>query len=174
MGNYTALSDLAVELGLDRSNMRKYALKHGFEFRQVRTTTSRGQLVLALSPEDAEAVRELRQAQGFGVSGEKQGVVIGPGWFYTIQVVPDLDPLRIKLGFALDPFRRLDAYRTLSPTACILKTWRCQTAWEQAAIASITRCECESIGGEVFRCSDLKTLIVRGDNFFNLMPTLAQ
>jgi hypothetical protein len=164
---YVLLSTLAQELGLDKSSMRKYIIKHGFGFAQLRTAESRGQLVLALTLQDAEAIRELRQHQGFTLT---QAAENGHGWFYIVQVVPDLDPLRVKLGFATDPVRRLEAHRTVSPTAQILKTWRCRLSWETVAIQSISRVDCQPIGGEVFTCTDLDALVQRADAFFALMP----
>ena len=163
--SYVLLSDLADECGTDRSNMRKYVLKHGFLPVQVRTAKSRGQLQLALTDTDAEAVRELRQRQGFGLNQPTEN---GHGVFYVVQVIPDLDPLRVKLGFATDALRRLDSYRTLSPTVQLVKTWPCRSSWERAAIDSLSRI-CTPLSGEVFTCDDLLALVARGDAFFALM-----
>lgn len=171
MQSFVILADLARELGLDRSNMRKYAIKHGFSFLQVRTPKSRGQSVLALTEQDAEAVRELRSKQGF-LSGQPHGQPVdnGHGWFYLVQIAPDLDPMRIKFGFASDPIRRIDYYRTLSPTVTLVKTWRCRASWERAAIDSLTRLNAISLGGEVFQIEDLASAIQQGDTFFSIMP----
>lgn len=169
MQSFVILADLAQELGLDRSNMRKYVLKQGFSFLQVRTPKSRGQSVLALTEQDAELVRELRSKQGF-LSG--QPIENGHGWFYLVQIAPDLDPKRIKLGFASDPARRVDSYRTLSPTVILVKAWRCRASWEPAAIASLTRQGAVSLGGEVFQIEDLDLAVNCGDAFFSIMPSV--
>lgn len=66
---YVTLAALADELHLDRSNLRKYALKKGYAFAAVRTPESHNQATLALTLSDAESVRRLREAEGFGVAG---------------------------------------------------------------------------------------------------------
>lgn len=169
---YVLLKDLAAELGLDKSNARKYIMKAGISMFKVRTPESRGQLTLALSPEDAETIREMRQSQGY-VMGKRSGHVVGGddvGQFYVMQLVPELEEGRVKLGFAKDPEARLASHRTAAPTAMLLRAWPCRRCWEYAAIASITREDCEALSGEVFRTFALGSLVNRGDEFFALMP----
>jgi hypothetical protein len=96
------------------------------------------------------------------------------GYFYVVQPVPDLEPRRVKLGYTTNVESRLASYRTISPHAQVLETWPCKTAWEAAAIDSVTREECELLGGEVFRCEDVNRLIERADAFFELMPGLEE
>ena len=170
--SYVLLSELADEFGLDRSNARKYVLKNGFSFVQVRQKTGLGgrQKVLALSVEDAVRVRELRDAEGFT---EASVILTAPrGFFYIIQPVPELDPNRVKLGYAADTKGRLDQYKTICPTAAIVKSWSCLPIWEQTVIASVTRTECERIGVEVYQCDDVAALVQRAVQFFELMPSM--
>ncbi len=175
MAEVVTLPELATELGMDRSNMRKYVLKNGFQVLQVRTPESKGQLVLALSQEDAEAVRESRMRQGFLISGVSGvSIEVGSGSFYIVQIVPDLDEHRVKFGFATDTMRRLDSYKTISPSAQLVKMWPCRASWEIAAIASICRVGCVSMGGEVFTCDSLESIVERGDAFFEIMPSIAK
>ena len=166
------LKTLADELGLDRSNMRRYVIKNGVEFLRVRTLDSRGQLTLALTPEDAETIRELRRTQGYTAKGRVGKPVLSDngGWFYIIQLVPDLEAERVKLGYASDVGVRLTAHQTAAPTAALLKSWPCKRNWELAAIASITREDCKQLSGEVFIAGDLDFLVGRGDAFFAIMP----
>jgi hypothetical protein len=173
MENYVLLKDLARELGLDKSNTRKYVLKAGFSFLKVRTPEGRGQLTLALAVEDAETIRELRQSQGY-VIGKHPGKIItdnGDGFFYIIQLVPELEANRVKLGFATDVDSRLQSHRTAAPTAQLVKAWPCKRSWEPTAITSLTREDCELLSGEVFRVGNLDLLIERGNAFFAIMPT---
>ena len=51
------LRELADELNMDRSNLRKYLLAEGISTFTVRNLASRGQKALALLPEDADRVR---------------------------------------------------------------------------------------------------------------------
>lgn len=166
---YVTLTQLASELGLDRSNMRKYVLKHGFSPVRIRTPRSRGQLTLALTLDEAETIRELRQSQGFVKS---QPVENSTGYFYIIQLIPEFAPNRVKLGFASDVQARLSTHRTSAPTARLVKFWPCKRSWESTAIASMTRIECELIAGEVFECRSLAGLIARSDEFFAILPSI--
>ena len=170
MSEYVTLSELSTELGLDKSNLRKYVLRAGFDFVKVRTPESKAQLTLALTAEDAEAVRELRQEQGF--CGTLRPIENGKGWFYVVQVIPEYDPNRVKLGFATDANTRLASHRTAAPTAVLVKAWPCRASWEVTAIASVTRDGCTLVANEVYTCDDPAALVARGDMFFAIMPNL--
>ena len=173
MPNFTILKDLANELGIDKSNLRKYILEKvsEVEFIKVRTPETRGQVTLALTIEDAEIVRQTRESAGF--TTDKLPVIKnGSGVFYVIQVIPELDPGRVKLGFASGINARLQAHRTVAPTAKIIKTWDCKRTWESAALASATREGCELIASEIFKCDSLDGLIERIDMFFEQMPDI--
>ena len=54
---HITLKELAEELGIDRSNLRKYVVAEGISTFTVRKLSSRGQKMLALLPEDANRVR---------------------------------------------------------------------------------------------------------------------
>ncbi len=88
------------------------------------------------------------------------------GFFYLIQLTPDIDPRRIKVGFASDVDQRLLAHRTASPTACLLNYWRCRRANERRAILTLTKVGCKPISDEVFECEDIEGLVERADAFF--------
>ena len=171
---YVLLSTLAQEWGIDRSNVRKYVKRHGYDFMRVRGDDRTHQAVLALKVEDAELVREARQREGYSAqNGDgSRPVENGVGVLYLVQIMPDADPTRIKLGYASDASRRLASYRTVSPTATIVKTWPCRTSWERAAIDSLTAEHCTLIGGEVYVCMNIEGLLQRGNAFFACMPTL--
>ena len=64
MGTLVTIGELAAELGIDRSTLRRFAIKNGFTMSKTRTRETRNQLTLAFTPEDAEAIREMRQRQG--------------------------------------------------------------------------------------------------------------
>ena len=61
---YVSLKQLAEELGLDRSNTRKYVLKQGLKPHKRRTPDSGNQLTLALRVEEAEYIRNKRREEG--------------------------------------------------------------------------------------------------------------
>jgi hypothetical protein len=125
-------------------------------------------LTLALSAADAAALLEIRATQGF--IGSRSPVMNGHGWFYLIQTVPDLDPLRVKLGFTADVKQRLNEHRTINPTAEVVKSWPSRSSWELAAIASATRDGYRRIGQEVYQCESIDAITARLDAFFSIMP----
>jgi hypothetical protein len=171
---YVLLAALAHEWGIDKSTARKYAKRHGFDFVRTRGSDPTHQLVLALSKADAELLREIRAREGYQaqLTSDYRAVENGRGIFYVVQVIPDVDPSRVKLGYASSAPQRLESYRTISPTARLVKTWACRPTWERAAIDSLTALDCELIGGEVYTCRNLDALLQRGDAFFSLMPSL--
>src|SRR6266702_1959866 len=173
---YVLLSELADEWGIDKSNARKYVWKCGFSFVRVRGDERTHQLVLALTVADAEIVREMRLSEGYTTRGTEgtRPVENGAGTFYLVQIIPDVDQRRVKLGYAMDAERRLSAYRTVSPTATIVHAWPCSVSWERAAIASLTAEGCTLLGGEVYLCEDIDRLVQRGDTFFACMPEIGR
>jgi len=169
MQEYVTIQEIGDLIGLDRSNIRKYAIKNGFEFVRIRTIESKGQQTLALTKDDADALVAMRQESGF--AGDRP-VSKDVGVFYVVQPVPEFDPLRIKLGWSSDMKSRLGTYKTISPNANILSAWPCKIEWESTAIVSITRQGCARIGDELFECENLEDIIERGDAFFSLMPVV--
>ena len=165
---FTSIKELAYQLGMDRSHARRYILKLGYTFHKRRTPDSGGQLTLCVSTPEAEEILALRADQGFTAST----VVALPsvGIFYVIQLVPELDPNRVKLGFAESIDQRLTQHRTAAPTARVLRAWPCKRVWEPTAMDSLTRTDCRLILNEVFECDDLEALMERGNAFFGLLP----
>lgn len=172
MSDFITIQALSDELGLDRSTLYRYVKKRNFEIVKVRTPESRGQQIAAFTLDTAEAIRESRRSAGFSVQGKAQPVNSTDGFFYIIQLIPDLAPNRVKLGFTTDPQARLSAHRTAAPTAELIQTWPCKRCWERAAIDSLTRWGCTLISYEVFECDGLDALTARADAFFGLMPKL--
>jgi hypothetical protein len=84
--------------------------------------------------------------------------------------VPELDPKRLKLGFAESIDQRLLQHRTAAPTARVLHAWPCKRSWELTAMDSLARVDCRLILNEVFECDDPEALVDRGEAFFTLLP----
>lgn len=173
---WVTLTELAKRLGISRSAVKKFALSRGFSFHKVRCEGTRGQRALAFTADEADVLTMLREAEHFSLPGgakasQRNGEI---GWFYVIQLVPEIAPGRIKLGFAQSAERRLDVHRVSSPTAELVKTWRCKRTWEQTAIDSVTREGCRKIGkvigAEVFDTEDLPAVVDRANSFFSIMP----
>lgn len=90
---------------------------------------------------------------------------IDHGVFYLIQLEPDFDPGRIKLGFATNMAERLRSHKCSAPFAKIVQTWPSHVLWERTAIDSVT-IGCEKLYTEVFRTENLEQLISKCEEFF--------
>jgi len=165
---YVSLKQLAADLGLDRSNMRKYTLRQGVEPHRRRTPDSRSQLTLAVSVTEAEFIRAKREEEGFLASSRSVSKEVGV--FYVIRLIPELDPRRIKLGFADGLDSRLAQHRTAAPTAVIVKSWPCKRSWEIAVMDCLSACGCKLILNEVFECEDVDALVNKADKLFSVLP----
>jgi hypothetical protein len=165
---FVSLKQLAEELGLDRSNIRKYVIKRGFHPHSRRTAESKGQPTLALTAEEAEHVRAMRREEGF--LGSTKMVAKEVGFFYVVRLVPELDPRRIKLGFADNVSIRLSQHKTAAPTAVLVRYWPCKRSWELAVIDCLTAVRCRLVLNEVYECEDVDSLMCRGDQLFALLP----
>jgi len=165
---YVSLKHLSDELGLDRSNMRKYTLRHGVKPHKRRTPDSGNQLTLAVSLSEAQFIRAKRRENGFLGSSKPAEKEVGV--FYIIRLVPELDPRRVKLGFADDLNSRLAQHRTAAPTAVVVKSWPCKRSWEVTIMDCLSACGCKLILNEVFECEDVDGLIEKADELFSLLP----
>jgi len=166
--DYVSIKDLAKRLGMDRSHARRYVMKLGYSFHKRRTADSGSQLTLCVTSAEADEIASQRADRGFTAS--TMVTISDVGVFYAIQLVPDLDPKRLKLGFAETLEQRLSQHRTAAPTARVLRAWPCKRTWELTAIDALTREGCRLILNEVFECDEPDTLVKRGDAFFSLLP----
>jgi len=167
-----SFKELAARLRMDRSHANKYAKKAaaklGIQIGQWRDPTANNQVVLAVTEQDAERIVEYRRSQGFLESDKVPAT--DTGLFYVVQLVPELDPSRIKLGFTTDMNERLSQHRTAAPTSAVLKTWPCRRAWETTVIDCLVCAGCKLILNEVYECPDIAALLDRGDELFQLLP----
>ncbi len=162
------LRNLARELRIDRSHFRRYVIRLGITPKRRHTRDSGNKLVVTVSAEEADRIRSARRQQGYDVDCAETDVAVGV--FYAAQLVPDLDPNRVKLGFADDAAARLAQHRAAAPTARLLKTWPCKRSWEFTVIDAMTTANCKLILNEVYECCDLDRLLAHGDQLFALLP----
>lgn len=176
--DFVSIAEIERVFGLDRSNTRKALLKIcerlGIVTHQRRTPSTRGQRTLCVTrPEWEKILAHRSQVQGFGIgeaASSARPVASGIGVFYVLQMVPELDPNRVKLGYTESTEARFADHRTASPTAKFVKKWPCKSIWERAAMDSATRIGTSLIANEVFVVEDLTDLIDCLDQFFALMP----
>jgi len=165
---YISIKHLAEKLGMDRSHARRYVLKLGFKPQKRRTADSGSQLTLTVTTQEAEAIYRHRMDQGFTAEGK--AVESEAGVFYVIQLIPELDPKRIKLGFAIDLNDRLVQHRTSAPTAKVLQSWPCKRSWEVTVMDCLSSVACRHILNEVFECDNLDDLVGTANELFRILP----
>jgi hypothetical protein len=165
---YISVKHLAEQLGMDRSHARRYVLKLGFKPQKRRTADSGSQLTLTVTTQEAETILKNRRDRGF--TPEAKALESEAGVFYVIQLVPELDAKRIKLGFAIDLNDRLVQHRTSAPTATVLKSWPCKRSWETTVMDCLSSVACRHILNEVFECDSLDDLTRKGDELFRILP----
>ena len=94
----------------------------------------------------------------------------GYGFFYIIQLVPELAPNRVKIGYTDNLETRLKEHQTSAPTAKLIGAWSCKRAWDKAAMDSITRLNCHHVMNEVYE-GDIEAFVSRAYAFFEVMPS---
>lgn len=162
--------DMASELGKQKQHIFKLLDRLGVERILEKSASARGQKIAYVKPEDYERVKEYFS----GVDSETSGLNVDSntgGVFYLIQLEPDHDSGRFKLGFATNIEERLRSHKTAAPYSKVLKTWPCKLLWEKTAIESVAQ-GCERLHTEVFRSESIEEIKLRCDQFFSLMPVL--
>ena len=154
--------ELARELPMHKSNLSKLIDKLEIKKISVRSPEKNNQLVSAITEEDAEAVRKYRSDFEI-IEHANEGV------FYILQLLPEIDSLRVKLGFAQDLNDRISYFRTLLPELVVLKTWKCDKNLEKTVIRMAITSECEQVGIEVYRVTSVENTVTRLDKIFDML-----
>lgn len=94
------------------------------------------------------------------------------GWFYLIQLTPDLQPRRVKFGFTDSPSERLSAHRVSSPTAVLVKAWPAIWMDERYCIAAVTNDQCVRLSSEAWDIDDLDRVQRECDRYFEYITTV--
>ena len=165
---YILVNKLAGELGIDKGNFQKYIKKIGIMPIKIRNRDSRHQKALAVTKAEADQIIATREEQGFTRSQQPEKLEIGH--FYIVQLVPEIDPNRVKFGFASNVATRLAQHRTTAPTLRLVKKWPCKMSWESTIIDCLTVEKCKLIFSEVFQIEDLNDLIERSNTLFEMLP----
>ncbi len=175
-----AVLDLADDLQVRKQRLFKVLTKLGIRPTLRRESSRRGQNIATISSADAARVKEAlaqaaavrprppsadRLADAPYDAGDEIGV------FYVVQLEPEHDSGRFKVGFTAELEGRLRKHRTSAPFARCEKSWPCRRIWERAAIDCATA-GCERLHTEVFRAASLTDVVTRADAFFAVMPSL--
>lgn len=170
-----SVKDAAVQLGILKQSVFKVMKRLGIEGTKRREATAGNQLVSYITYAELDRIAE--DTQGSNSSGDESTnddgfVSADVGVFYLLQLEPDHDPTRFKVGFAANMSDRLRALRCSAPFASVVKTWACKRLWEKTAIDCVT-VGCEQLHTEVFRGDSIDDVLAICDAFFDLMPDLS-
>jgi len=172
-----AIVDLADELQVRKQRIFKLLPRLGIRTSQRREPDRGNQNVAMVSLEEAAMIRREIAKSAEVADGDLPGGTTlnlfsdDAGFFYLVQLEPDHDPGRFKVGFTTDLDGRLQKHRCSAPFAKYLKSWPCRRVWERAAIDCVTN-GTEQLHTEVFRTGSMEDIAKKADAFFSLMPSL--
>ena len=160
-----------------KSTIFKVMKRLGIRAQKRRDSNSGNQVVAYLTNDDFVRVknalisgRTFKSEEGKSDNGDAF-ISAEVGVFYLIQLEPDHDPLRFKVGFATNINDRLRTLRCSAPFSTVVKSWPCQRLWEKTAIDCVTF-GCDQLHTEVFRCPSLETIVAKCEQFFGIMPPI--
>jgi len=169
--NYISVIDVAKEVGKAKQTVFKILKRLGVETQKMRGPDSRGQLISYITKDEFRLVKAEMQSVRASDPSSLEPIIPELGVFYVVQLEPDHDPGRFKVGFASNMAERLRTHRCSAPFAKVLKTWPCRSMWEKTAIDCV--CDgCERLHTEIFRIDSIDKVITKCDDFFSLMPSL--
>lgn len=175
-----SIIDIARELGKKKQSIFKVLRRLGVTPQKRRDSGSGNQLVAYISVEDSKLVTkaflgrsERLSTISDGTQSNDEFISSEVGVFYLIQLEPEHDPGRFKVGFAASMPERLRTLRCSAPFATVVKTWQSRRLWEKTAIDCVA-VGCEKLHTEVFRTTDLNGVIAKCQQFFDLMPLAIQ
>ena len=168
--NLISVIEAATKLGMRKQTLFKVIKRLGINTSKQRNSSHRGQAIAYIAKADFDLIlnQTITQDKTNDV-GPTLSTQIDHGVFYLIQLEPDHDPGRFKVGFASNFPERLRQHRCSAPFAVVLKTWPCYVLWEKTAIDCVTQ-GCEKLHTEVFRTKDITGIKSKCDQFFSLMP----
>lgn len=171
--NLISVRDIASQHGKRKQTVFKVLKRLGVETTKQRSSAGANQLIAYVTVEDYRRISvelDAISARDVSTDGSAAEVVTAEsGVFYLVQLEPDLDPGRFKLGFAVGMAERLRHLRCSAPFASVVRTWPCRRVWERTAIESVSD-GCEKLHTEVFRTSSIDDVVIRCESFFAVMP----
>lgn len=164
------VSEIATKWNKRRQSIFKIIKKLKIETIKQKSSIGRGQAISYVTSDDEERINEYLCKLDVEISEDDlQTNYDLEGVFYLIQLEPDYDPGRFKVGFATSIEERIRQHKCSAPLLKLIKTWPCKILWEKTAIDCVTY-NCEKIHTEVFRAKSLESILEKCDKFFDLMP----
>ncbi|MCZ6655315.1 MAG: hypothetical protein O7D91_20095 [Planctomycetota bacterium] len=175
-GDVISLKDAAVELDVHEKSIHRIVKRLDTEGKKRRDRSRANQLVTYISQaEFALVAREVARGKTRIPSGQSDAdgnedfISSEQGVFYLVQLEPEHDPNRFKVGFAGNMPERLRALCCSAPFVKVVKTWPCKRRWEKTAIDFVTW-DCNQLHTEVFRHDLLDDVIAKCEEFFRISP----
>lgn len=171
-----SVRDVAQRHGKRKQTVFKVLKRLGIRTTKHRNESSRNQLIAYIDIRELDrlsnaltAIDDRSDSSGNQASRVESGFSPEIGEFYVIQLEPELDAGRFKVGFAAGMAERLRQLRCSAPFARVIRTWPCRRLWERTVIDAST-VGCERLHTEVFRTRSLDDVLARCENFFSAMP----
>ena len=167
--------EAAKQIGYGKQGVFKLLKRLGIETAKSHSPEYNGQAIAYISMDDFTRLQNDVAVRSTSESDtDTNDTTLGDsGFFYLIQLEPEHDPGRFKLGFANNVGERLRSHRCSAPFATLVKSWPCKRVWERTAIDCVTQ-NCEQLHTEVFRTDSIDDVIAYCDRFFDLMPELVE
>ncbi len=164
--------DAATQLTMRKQTLFKIIKRLGLSTVKQRNSTHRNQMISYIAKSDLALIVRTASAKPEPKEGEEtpSSFQADHGVFYLIQLEPEHDPGRFKVGFASNMPERLRNHRCSAPFAEIVDTWRCHKLWEKTAIDCVTQ-DCDRLHTEIYRTKDIAKVKAMCDQFFSLMPS---
>jgi hypothetical protein len=174
--DWIAVRDVATEHGKRKQTVFKVLKRLGIETTKQRASSGKNQLIAYISQDGYQRLSAELLVMSSGVDSEDGEAESAEGFtcaeegvFYLVQLEPDLDPGRFKVGFAVSLHERLRHLRCSAPFAVVVRSWPCRRLWEKTAIDCVS-IESERLHTEVFRATSLDGVVERCEGFFAVMP----
>ncbi len=167
-----AIVDLADELQVWKQTIFKIAKRLDIQSSRRRESERGNQLVATVTQAEADLIKSEvlgKRRANAGAIPAGSDYNADEGVFYLIQLEPEHDPGRFKVGFTTDLDGRLRKHRCSAPFAVSVKAWPCRRVWERTAKDFITT-ELKQLHTEVFHAGSLEEVAARGDRFFEMAP----
>lgn len=166
--------EMAKRLGVDPGTVRRLVDRHGpqlgISVQKGRSNTTNAKWTHYITREDADRLAAFYETLHTRADVASDAEPFQrQGFFYVIQLVPEVLPNRIKIGYTDNLDKRLTEHQTAAPTAKVIASWPCKRSWDYAAMDSITREGCSLVLNEVFE-GDPEGFTQRGNDFFSRMP----
>ena len=163
-----SVTEIASAHGKRRQSVHKLIRRLGINVIKRKNDSSRGQIASHITQRDYE---ELRRHLGDLSDRGTEATDGSDGVFYVVQLEPELDPGRFKVGFTTNISERMRSHKTAAPFSELVSTWPCKLLWERTAIECVTQ-TCEQLYTEVFHSDNMEDVIRRASQFFELMPKI--